>query len=162
MSEENKIHLKNLIIGSIHKDAIRIELDSQSQITQNEIYEIFEKIRWKYFGGRDHFNGLYFPLRFKRDEYSGEILDKGHFLLLSNQKTSKYFNHYGKTTFDTLVTLLSQHPTTRITVDLRLTYFEHYDHMVVKANIDQALIELDHTQPEEKWACAEDSCLNSL
>lgn len=148
MSKENPIRLENLIIGSINKNTIRIELAAQSQITQDKIYQTFEKIRWEYFDGMDQLDDLYLPLRFKRDKYSGERLHKGDYLLLSNKKKSKYFDHYCQNiTFETLVTELSQHLTICINVDLKLTYLRHFDKLFVKANVGNAVINFMTREP---------------
>ena len=143
MSQEETIHLKNLIITSINKNIIKIQLDSLSQEKQNKIHKIFEQIRWKYFKDRDQFDWVYLPLRYQYDESTGEILEHSYYLLLTNTKESKYFDRNGKITFENLTALSSQPGTLKITVDFFLTGCLRYGKTIVKAKISQAVIQLN-------------------
>jgi len=143
MSQTQNIRLPHLIITEIKDNQIKIKLDISSNENHEEIYKLFSQIRHEYVGWKDQYDGVHFPLKYLRDQYSGEIVEDSDFLIIKNIPKSIYYDQDNQKLISFKdVTDRQKVSPLEITAYVDLTYTRSYGRHFFNANISKAIVNL--------------------
>jgi len=146
MSDTRNIFLPGLPITRIKNNYVKTELNSLSNENQKLILGLFSRIKDKYVGKLDHYNGVYFPLRYIKDPIMGLIVQDSYYLLLRNTPKSKYYENGRQVSFQTLLKKYHSGNQITITAYIDFTYLRRSKKIAYYANITEANLETSTKQ----------------